>query len=580
MTESRVTLSVVIPAYNRAGIVGRAIRSVLAEGGPDVEVVVVDDGSDDETEAAVSSIHDARVRYVRIEHSGVSAARNAGAAIARGRWLAFLDSDDEVLPGWAASMVGAAAPGGAIALCGGEALDSAGHLLSTWVPLAPTEAIRQELPEKFLPAMFVVDRDIFLRCGGYVEELAFGENTELALRLLFLHASPLAIEPRVLVRRHVSTPRDVYSESRIASARYVLATHPWLRRRLPSLWASYHAILGVDAARKGQLSRARLHFVSAIRARPSVAHLGRLALATVPSAAARVWPAVPKRAGRTGQEAETVPLGRPELTGPDTTIFVVTYNYGRYLPGAIESALAQDVPVMVTVIDDGSTDDSKEVAARYGDRAEYLWKPNGGLSDARNFALARCATPYLLFLDADDRLPPEFVRETRQSLHLDLQAAFAYGQLTFFATDDDLWAPDAETTEVPAFSAERLKKGNYINSAALFRYAALAGLRYDTRLRYGLEDWEFFISLVERGAHGVLVESTSLRYRKHPTSMGHSLQRRRAVRRLTYAYILVKHRRFFGMAHGFGFFQRYGRNRWSLVKDSGQRRRASPRRPD
>jgi len=92
-------VSVVIPTYNRAPLLGRAIRSVLAQCFEDFEVIVVDDGSTDETAAVVAAFDDPRVSYVRLaRNTGAGAARNAGIRLARGKFLAFQDSDDEWLP--------------------------------------------------------------------------------------------------------------------------------------------------------------------------------------------------------------------------------------------------------------------------------------------------------------------------------------------------------------------------------------------------------------------------------------------------------------------------------------------------
>ena len=91
-------VSVVIPTYNRAHILGRAIDSVLQQTHRDLELIIVDDGSSDGTAALVRGIEDPRVRYVHQQNRGVSAARNRGIAEARAEWLAFLDSDDEWLP--------------------------------------------------------------------------------------------------------------------------------------------------------------------------------------------------------------------------------------------------------------------------------------------------------------------------------------------------------------------------------------------------------------------------------------------------------------------------------------------------
>lgn len=92
-------VSVVIPSYERAGFIGRAIESVLAQTYQDFEILVVDDGSADGTRDVVSSFRDERIRYVRHEENkGAAAARNTGISDAKGEYIAFLDSDDEWMP--------------------------------------------------------------------------------------------------------------------------------------------------------------------------------------------------------------------------------------------------------------------------------------------------------------------------------------------------------------------------------------------------------------------------------------------------------------------------------------------------
>ncbi|MBF0431712.1 MAG: glycosyltransferase family 2 protein [Fibrobacteria bacterium] len=93
-------ISVVIPVYNRAEMVKRAIESVLLQKGVDWELIVVDDGSTDNTPEELDQYDkDDRIHLVRQNHSGVSAARNRGVQYSTGKYIAFLDSDDEWLPG-------------------------------------------------------------------------------------------------------------------------------------------------------------------------------------------------------------------------------------------------------------------------------------------------------------------------------------------------------------------------------------------------------------------------------------------------------------------------------------------------
>jgi len=93
----RARFSVIIPAYNAAATVSRAIDSVRAQSSPAHEIIVVDDGSSDETALVAGRYHDA-VKVIRQVNCGVAAARNAGARAASGDWLAFLDADDWYSP--------------------------------------------------------------------------------------------------------------------------------------------------------------------------------------------------------------------------------------------------------------------------------------------------------------------------------------------------------------------------------------------------------------------------------------------------------------------------------------------------
>ena len=97
---SQPIVSVVIPAYNRAASIRTAVDSALAQSVREIEVIVVDDASEDDTVQVVFGIDDPRVRLIRRERNGgASAARNAGIAAAKGGLIAFLDSDDAWMPG-------------------------------------------------------------------------------------------------------------------------------------------------------------------------------------------------------------------------------------------------------------------------------------------------------------------------------------------------------------------------------------------------------------------------------------------------------------------------------------------------
>ena len=93
------TVSVIIPTYNRAHLIGKAVKSVLNQTYQDFEIIVVDDGSTDNTEEVMKSFNNFKIRYIcHSDNRGISVARNIGIRASRGEYIALLDSDDEWLP--------------------------------------------------------------------------------------------------------------------------------------------------------------------------------------------------------------------------------------------------------------------------------------------------------------------------------------------------------------------------------------------------------------------------------------------------------------------------------------------------
>src|SRR5947207_956439 len=202
--EDPVNVSVVIPTYNRARVVGEAIDSALAQTHERLEVIVVDDGSTDDTAERVGRRRDRRLRYVRREHAGVSSARNAGIAAATGDLVSFLDSDDLWKPEKIETEVAALArhpeAGGVFSdlekregativpsfmrrtrvfarLLGGRAFPEGLLLPSRALYLC----LLQEIPIK-TPAL-TVRRSALERVGGFDERWTSSEDWEFLLRL-------------------------------------------------------------------------------------------------------------------------------------------------------------------------------------------------------------------------------------------------------------------------------------------------------------------------------------------------------------------------------------------------------------
>ncbi|MFC4550715.1 MULTISPECIES: glycosyltransferase family 2 protein [Halorussus] len=180
-------VSVVLPTYDRASVLGGAIESVLAQTHEEFELLVVDGGSTDGTPEVVSSFDDDRIRYRRRdEREGVSAARNTGIEAAEGEAVAFLDSDDRWHPEKLARQVAALAEGGddcGVVYTGIVKADADGEPLSR---SGASGDVREEIRTLSVPtytSTLLARRDALRACGGFDERLGCFEDWDLCLRL-------------------------------------------------------------------------------------------------------------------------------------------------------------------------------------------------------------------------------------------------------------------------------------------------------------------------------------------------------------------------------------------------------------
>lgn len=205
MTDATPTVSVVIPAYNAAWCVRRAVDSVLAQTFTDSELIVVDDGSTDDT-AHVLAEYGSRVRIVSKPNGGLSSARNAGIAAARGRYVAFLDADDAWLPEKLARQVALMDGNDNLVFCSTAArIESPeGAQLGDWPcaqsPLPVLEAIFATNAHVAGSGSAVLARkDAFARVGGFDEQLRSLEDIDMWMRLAALGGYACVPEPLTII---------------------------------------------------------------------------------------------------------------------------------------------------------------------------------------------------------------------------------------------------------------------------------------------------------------------------------------------------------------------------------------------
>ena len=143
----RPEISIIVPVYQVGKYLNECIDSILAQTFTDFELILVDDGSPDNCPALCDAAaeKDNRVRVLHKPNGGVSTARNAGLDMARGKWIAFVDSDDSVQPDYLEKMHTAALAAGAdIALCGGQCVDEEGGVIGPGEPRITDEVMDRE----------------------------------------------------------------------------------------------------------------------------------------------------------------------------------------------------------------------------------------------------------------------------------------------------------------------------------------------------------------------------------------------------------------------------------------------------
>jgi glycosyltransferase involved in cell wall biosynthesis len=248
--------SIIIPTYNRSQQLISALNSVLNQLSSDSELVVVDDGSTDGTSRLISEINDKRIKYNYQENAGVSKARNYGAIISSGNYLIFLDSDDNMEPGYLDEMRNCFSGNDILFI--GALIFSDGKFKKTVLPSKPYG--KPSETGLFLAGTFAVKREIFIESGGYDEFLTYAENTELSFRIKSKINNRFFIDKFLLrinqpVHRISSSPKNIYT-----SVSRIISIHQSLFKANPALYSLYLNNLGVSCLRLGYQTEARGHF--------------------------------------------------------------------------------------------------------------------------------------------------------------------------------------------------------------------------------------------------------------------------------------------------------------------------------
>ena len=451
-TEKR-GVSVVITNYNYGQYVQKAAQSALAQTRPPDEIIVVDDGSTDDSLLNVRELQDwaehrhpdVPVEVIHQSNQGVAAARNAGIAAATQAHIICLDADDQLDPRFIQTLLPVMQQDRAlgIAYTGLKLLWPDGR--ETLSPFPPAfdwerQATPGNPPPTCIPSGSMFRRDMWVRAGGYQQWCAPGEDTEFWTRGLSVgfEARKVTEEPLFEYRLHEGQAHKTKTYQRID------AWHPWMRdKRYP---------------------------MAAPSKNPS-----------------------PVRSYSDPLVSVIIPVGR---------------GHEQYLPAALDSLLGQTFrnwEVIVVNDDYGNWDRIHEVYPfiTYLETAEA-----SGAGAARNLGLKHARGTFTLFLDADDYLMPDALTKMLAAF---VQSGGRYAYTDWLA----LSATGSEPKQAPEFEQRAwLEHGQHAITALLLTEDVRGVHGFDETMP-GWEDWDFFIKLVLSGVCGVRVPEVLLGYRMH-----------------------------------------------------------------
>lgn len=278
-------VSVIIPTYNRSEYLQEAISSVLNQTYRDFEIIIVDDGSSDNTAKVVRKIHDPRLRYLFQANAGRSHARNRGMDIAQGKYIAFLDDDDLFLPDKLINQVTflEAHPGVDLVASGAEIIDKDSNQLSIlrpWETQPYLTMLNCLYACPILPSSVLFRRRVINHLDHWFDPtLNLSEDKDFFIRLFYAGCN-MSWLPKILsvYRIHpTNSQRDGanYSQDRLKFLNKFFSLSslpPEIQEERKNLFTHYHLLGACHAYATGQVTEAQEDLGQAFRIDPKLAN--------------------------------------------------------------------------------------------------------------------------------------------------------------------------------------------------------------------------------------------------------------------------------------------------------------------
>ena len=522
-------VSVIIPTYNYAHFIDEAIESVLAQTFPIFEIIVVDDGSSDNTEEIIKKFGD-KVRYIKQKNGGVGLARNTGVKNSGGEFIAFLDADDIWLPQKIEHQIKLFQTDAEIGLITTamrefyvreKTLQIYAEGKNGWC----AESLLLLEPVAVGPgSTTLVKREVFEQIGGFDEtkELHPSEDWEFCYRVA--REFKLAFLPEVLVEYRNHGNNGHLQISRFERAMNLAFEKIFSNNALEIQKLKRHSYGNLHKMLAGSYFLNRNY-------KKSIKHSLK-SIWLIPTNLFYFFNFPVRKLRKDRENARVIneftfsnnvmKSNLPPILGRrimKVSVIIPTYNYAHFIAEAVESVLAQTYPIFeIIVVDDGSTDNTTEVIKQFGDSVKYIKQKNGGVCAARNNGVKNASGDFIAFLDADDDWLPAKIEK----------------QIAKFGEDEKIGLVHCGMREFDTESGETVRlhiegeEGWVADDLLLFEKPVVIGCGgsilvsrkafeeiggFDINLKVG-EDWDFCYRLARKFKVG-FVREILVHYRHH-----------------------------------------------------------------
>jgi len=529
-------VSVVIPTYNSAKFIVQAVESVLSQTYSNYEIIVVDDGSTDNTRELLESYQD-KISYTFQSNQGVATSRNNAIAIAKGELIAFLDADDLFLPQKLQQQVRIflEQPQTGMVVGGWKIADAAGSTIADvelWHDLPELDLNAWLYWKPVLPSATMIRRDWLLKVEGFPHATVPVEDVECFIEVVFQGCKAAWCRSIGTIYRQINsdslcrnTLRRVKSLELFHQRFYSKVELPFEVKQSENkvvyanlVWSAWHLYQNGYESEMSDYLRKSLAYTA-----ESAEHISRNWIESFESF----------EKDQDGSDFQLNTYKLSQIKGwqklitdslatkkPVVSVIIPAYNSAKYLSDAIASVLEQTyTDYEIIVINDGSTDNTNEIVAPYLDQIRYFKQSNQGVSSTRNRGICLARGEFIAFLDADDMLMPFKLKQQLEIFSNQPQIGIVNSGFRIITEAGKEVSDTERWHKIPQLTPEIwLLHKPVLPSAMMFRRDWLIKVKgFDPRF-FASEDVELVLRMVAQGCKGAWHRAVTVYYRQHEAS--------------------------------------------------------------